>query len=124
MVSGATQSASKIGARSINISTPVPQHTRIFSSEQISAMILPKRQSKLINILQGHHGPQQATAGGPDAVTGAETLHAKIAGEALEISAWRSKEQAVAGREYRSISREEKIQPVRAEMRAWTPDNR
>ena len=43
-----------------------------------------------------------AAAGGPDALAGAETLHAKIAGEAMEISARRSKEQAVAGREYRS----------------------
>ena len=106
VVSGATQSASKIGASPINISTPAPQtHTHI-SREQLSAMILPKRRRQVVNILQGHQGPQHvantAAAGGPDAVAGAETLHAKIAGEAVEISARRSKEQTVAGREYRS----------------------
>jgi hypothetical protein len=106
VVSGATQSASKIGASPINISTPAPQtHTHI-SREQLSAMILPKRRRQVVNILQAHQGPQHvantAAAGGPDALAGAETLHAKIAGEAVEISARRSKEQAVAGREYRS----------------------
>ena len=62
-----------------------------------------------------HPGPQHvantAAAGGPDAVAGAETLQGssqwlgldtKIAGEAVEIGALRSKVQAVEGREYRS----------------------
>ena len=108
VVSGATQSASKIGAGPINISTPAPQTHTHFSGEQLSAMILPKRrrQVSVVNILQAHQGPQHvantAAAGGPDAVAGAETTHAKIAGEAVEISARRSKEQAGAGREYRS----------------------
>ena len=108
VVSGATQSASKIGAGPINISTPAPQTHTHFSGEQLSAMILPKRrrQVSVVNIWQAHQGPQHVAnttaAGGPDAVAGAETPQAKIAGEAVEISARRSKEQAVAGREYRS----------------------
>jgi hypothetical protein len=108
VVSGATQSASKIGAGPINISMPAPQTHTHFSGDQLSAMILPKRrrQVSVVNILQAHQGPQHVAnttaAGGPDAVAGAETPQAKIAGEAVEISARRSKEQAVAGREYRS----------------------
>ena len=115
VVSGVTPSVSKTGASPISISTPAPQTHTHMSREQLSAMILPKRRRQVVNILPRHPGPQHvantAAAGGPDAVAGAETLQGssqwlgldtKIAGEAVEIGALRSKVQAVEGREYRS----------------------
>jgi hypothetical protein len=106
VVSGATQIDSKIRVSPINISTPrISTH---FSGQQLSAIIPPKRQRQVsvVNILQTHQGPQHvvntAAVRGPDAVAGVEIPHVKIPEEAVEISVQRSKDKAVAGREYRS----------------------